>query len=122
MKEVKEREKGKAPIISALLQTAREGQFFRSACHYKEVHSRYVELHCAHTTKNLDAAMDELEAFLVANPDYVGAEGVREMSMSLRKLRAGPLGATISAVLPVYKMYHICCITIFIRAHPAFFA
>lgn len=89
MVEERERRRGSSSIISTILQSARTRQYFQAALHTKGVHLQYVKEHCYRTSANLDAALCELEKFVVANPEFEGSPGIEETMRSLQILRKG---------------------------------
>lgn len=64
---------------STLLCGSGKRLLFQSGVHYKGIHERFVEMHCARTGENLEAARLQLDAVLRLYPELVGMEQVQRV-------------------------------------------
>ncbi|KAE8132837.1 hypothetical protein BDV38DRAFT_287312 [Aspergillus pseudotamarii] len=70
--------------VSTLLKNSRKRLFFQSAFHYKDIHERFVKMHCPWTVDNFRAARSQLHHVLHLYPE-LESEGVQQTKDLLRK-------------------------------------
>lgn len=65
--------------VSTLLKDSGKRLFFQSAFHFRDVHRRFVEMHCLLTEENKRAAREQLDIVLGLYPELADGEGVRNV-------------------------------------------
>jgi hypothetical protein len=73
------------PTVSTLLSDSGKRLFFQSAFHFKDIHEKFVRMHCPWTEKNIRAANSQLDAVLRLYPELGGEERVQEVKDLLRR-------------------------------------
>lgn len=67
------------PTVSTLLTNSRERFFFQSAFHFRYIHERFVNMHCAWSIENIEAASSQLGIVLRLYPQFEGLKGVQRV-------------------------------------------
>ncbi|KAI2670335.1 hypothetical protein N7451_008905 [Penicillium sp. IBT 35674x] len=69
--------------VSTLLAGSKKRLFFQSAFHFKDIHERFVKMHCPRTENNIRAARLQLDTVLTLYPELGDKEGALEIKNML---------------------------------------
>jgi hypothetical protein len=78
----------KLPLtVSTLLRDSGRRFFFQAAFHNKDIHHKFVEMHCELTEENIAAARTQLDVALRLYPEMRGMKGVEQVKERLSIVR-----------------------------------